>query len=1322
MGSVNHVKTARLLAVLLLAAAGVAAGVLPYPSADIARASEVTASANNLRDGWDQAETTGAMSPATLLGGSFGELFDTPVDGQVYAQPVVADNTAIGNAIIVATENDYVYSLNAATGAVNWQVSLGTPWPSSAENCTDLAPNVGVTGTPVYDPATGTVYMVSQVVPPGHTDEQPVFYLDALNAATGAEQPGWPVQIKGAPTNDPRVPFDSFTELQRPGLLLTDGGVYAGFGSHCDFTPYEGYVVGVNTTTRALTMWSDEAGTADKQAGIWQSGGGLLSDGNGQIIFASGNGVSPAPGPGKKPPSELAESVVRLAVQSDGSLVAKDFFSPANAPYLDSIDGDLGSGGPVELPFGTTAVPKLLLEAGKVDGLFVLNPANLGGREQGPNKSDAAVSEITKGLPGQWGHPATFADTPVLSTANVAASNDYVYYVGKSDVMRYLKVGLGGSGGVTPVLTSVGQSSDTFGYTSGSPVVTSNGTDPTSAVVWAVQSSDEFGATGSLQAFPGVPGGSCSATKPCTVSPLWSFPITSAGKFTIPATDNGRVYIGTRGPSTTTSTVCGGVSVPAGTRCGQVYGFGSPAKAPLTGGSPVLFGPAAVGGTPSQATAMITNTSASPVTINSVTTSSSNTTNPFTVSGPYLDNGTAIGSFPYALPAGDTLTARGVTFTPAGPGSYNGSVQFKLAGLANFPVASVSLSGTGTQPGFYASAPAVNFGSVPVGTTGSAQLTVTNGDASAETLTAPAPGSPYTVSGLPPNTQSIPPNTSLSLTITYSPTAVQADNGSLSLQGGAGDAGPPTMVSLTGSGVADISPTLTGTASLDFGSVPLGHQAQRMITLTNTGNLPAVITATSSLPLPYGTPSPVPAGLPVTPGGQYQVNVPVTFSPTGAGVVDTTYQVTWTDAAGTHNLKVPLTGTGVSPKSGFAVPPPGGGWSFNGTSYMTGTTLSLNYLAQNQVGAAVYSSPVASNGLSVRFTANLTGGTGAAGMTFSLLDASSVSSSAVGGDGPELGFGGLPGVAVTLDTSKDAASYPSGNFVGIATGAKNGALTFAATTTKVPALRKGTHVIGVTVSGGLVTVTVDGKQVLAKTVAVPKLALIGFTAGTGSRTDHHFVTKIAIKSGSRSIPPPGGGWSYNGKAGVLNSDTLLTRAVVNQAGTVIYPTPVQSNGLSVTFNASLSGGTGGDGLTFGLLDPAKSSATTVGGTGTMLGLGSKAGVPGMGIALGTDGQAGPSGPPADFVGITRIIENGTLRFQVNAYGVGSLATGTHTVTITVTRSGTVPVVTVWLDGVQVIQQDEPTLTPTVRLAFTAGTGATQTNMQLVRDVAISATR
>ena len=1332
-------RDARLTAALVLTVAAASVGALAYWPSN-SRADEVTASVGALRDGWDPQETTGALSPATVSGASFGELFGTSVDGQVYAQPVV-----VGNTVIVATENDYVYSLNAATGSVNWSKSLGTPWPSAAENCTDLNPNVGVTSTPVYDPASGYVYLVAEVVPAGGSVLHPVFYLHALSPMTGAERSGWPVRIGGSPTNDRTAQFTPFTLLQRPGLLLTDGSVYAAFASHCDFQPYRGYVVGVNVTStkaqRSQTMWTDESGITDAMAGIWQSGGGLMSDGKGQIIFASGNGVSPAPGPGSKPPGELAESVVRLVVQSDGSLVAKDFFSPVIAPLLDSLDRDLGSGGPTGLPFGSAAYPHLLVQGGKRGSLFLLNRDHLGGRKQGPNGTDAVVSEILKGLKGQYGHPAAFADTTALTATNFQKAKDYVYYVGDTDPLRYLKAGLA-SNGKTVVLSDVAQSSDVFGLTSGSPVVTSSGQTPGSAVLWVVNSSKNSGATGMLQAYPAVPPTSCTTAKPCTIKPLWfSAPFTNAGKFTIPATDNGRVYIGTRGPVTTTATGCGGVVVPAGTSCGQVFGFGSPSLAPLGAASPaaVDFGQVAAGHVSAQRAVTITNKSAATVTVESVTTASTTSPDPFAQAGPYVINqastpasctmrsGTTASTC--ELQPGDTLTVPAVTFSPASPGADTGALEFELdpAKFPNSPAVSVGLSGTGTQPGFGASPSSVNFGNVAVGTTASAQVTITNTDATAEDLTTTAPGGPFTVTGLPSPTQAIPPGESVTVTINYTPAGQAGDSGTLSLTGDATDAiGAKSQVGLSGTGVPDISPTLkvTGSTSVNFGSVRLGSQAQRTITIANKGNLPALVTATSPLRVPFGLPDPVPAGLPLTPATGYVLNVPVTFTPTSPGTVRSSYRVTWTDAAGPHSLAVPLTGTGVRPASGIAVPPPGGGWTLNGTAHMAGTAVSLNTLTKGSAGSAVYSNPVLGNGLQVRFTTRIGGGNGADGLTLSLLDASKTDAGALGRPGSGLGYGGLPGVAVTLDTFDDGPGYPSANFVGIATGVRStGLLRFAATARNVPALRRGAHVVGVTVARRTITVTVDGKKVLAKAVALPRFVLLGFTGATGSRTDRHVVGSVHITAGGRLVPPPGGGWSYNGSAAVSGSDSVLTRAKTGQAGSVVYPVPVPAVGLRVTFDAQLGGGSGGDGMTLALLNPAKTTARTVGRPGTMLGLGNSRGVPGVGIVLGTDGAATRIGPPADFVAITTAATWSGLTFQQWAQGIAPLTTGTHLVTVTVTRSGTLGiVVTIWLDGVRVLAAREPHLTTTVRLAFTAGTSTTLTNRHIVRDVAIAASR
>jgi hypothetical protein len=1234
---------ARILAAIALMA-GVTAGIAT--AANKAGADEVTISQDQLRTGWDQHEP--ALSPQVLQGGTFGQLFSTAVSGQVYAQPL-----AIGGNLLVATETNHVYSLNAETGAINWQLSLGPSWSSSVVGCGDLTPDIGITSTPVYDPSTGTAY-VTAVVNDGPSLYAPDVYLIAINVQAGTV--AWKVPIQGAPVNDPTRPFNSLTERQRASLLLLNGEVYMAFASYCDFAPYVGYVAGVNTTTHALTMWSDESGLTDDQAGIWMSGGGLMSDGTGRIFVSTGNGVSPAAGPGTSPPRELGDSVVRLSVQSDGSLAAKDFFSPASAPSLDAHDKDFGSGGPVGLPFGTAAYPHLLVQAGKDGRVFLLNRDGLGGRT---TSTDRVVS-MTGPYLAQFGHPAAFAGS---------GGANYVYYFGVTDYLRALKFNATNP----PTLTDAGDSPATFGYSSGSPVVTSNGTDPASAVVWQVYSSGRSGSHGTLEAFKAIPSGG-------KLTQIWSAPIGIASEFAVPATDNGRVYVGTRD--------------------GHVIGFGSPSKAPLTG-SPVSFPATAVG---SSAPATATMTASTQVTVTGVTESSASSPDPFTVGQPSVNNAPA--SFPVTLNPGDTLTVP-VTFAPTVPGGATGALAF-ATNTTNFSAVNLSLSGTGTQTGLYATPASLQFGSVPTGASNSLKTVITNGGTADETVTnVTPPGAPFTVSGLPAISTVIHPGASIAVTVTYTPTGVTSDTGSLSVTGSLG--GTVATVGLGGTGVAGQGTLTASPSSVSFGTVSLGQQATQSITVTNTGNLPMTITGFTAPAVPFGTPNPVTSGITLNPDDD--IKIPVTFTPQSLSAISGNYVLTASDGQNpAQTLTIGVSGSGAAPAAGVAIPSPGGGWTVNGSAQMTGTTLRLTPAATNQRGSAIYYQPVASDGLRAQFTAQIGGGSGADGMTFALLDASQAALASLGGGGAKLGFGGLPGVAVTLDTYQ-STGYPSANFIGIATGANAGGLIFAATSTSVPNLRSGTHVVGVTVSGSTIAVTVDGKAaVSASNVTMPPTVLAAFTGATGGVYDVHAVSAVSITSGSTRLPAPGGGWSYNGAAVMSGSDTRLTQAVNNQRGSVVYPTPVSTGGVRVQFNAQIGGGTGADGMTFAMLNPTL-PATALGSGTTGLGF---AGLSGVAVAFDTHQVTGyPSG---NFAGIATGASNGVLKFAQTVNLFPPLRTGTHNVGVSV-GSG---VITVFLDGAQILQA-RVSLPPEVLLAFTGATSGLN-DIHAMRNAAISANK
>lgn len=518
--------------IIILAGLSAVTGALPHTPAGSASADEVTVSQDSLRTGWDPSEP--GLSPAVVAGGHFGPVFATPVNGQVYAQPLV-----IGSTVIVATENDWVYGINSVTGQVKWSLSLGTPGPDL--NCPAVGVTVGITSTPVYDPGTRAVYMVARIVPPGRSVNQSVYQMIGVNIITGGVVKR--VTVAGTPSNDPGMPFNSYTALQRPGLLLLDGWVYAAFASFCDQLPYKGYVAGVQIVGQRLTLWTDEAGPGNTLGGIWQSGGGLMSDGPGRIFFASGNGTPPGVAPGSVFQNALGEAVVRLGVQADGSLREQDFFSPANAPYLNSIDFDLGSGSPVGLPFGTARYPHLLVQGGKDGRVFLLNRDHLGGRAQGPGGTDAVVSMAGPFSRPQAGHPAVFGNASTVSAAH--PGSDYIYYLGCDEDLRALKLTANSAG--VPILVDAGDSTATLNGCLGSPVVTSSGSNPSSAVVWAVSGNGPYGDGGKLEAFAAIPHAPCSQTvATACMRLLWAAPIGVASRFSMPATAAGRVYVGTR--------------------------------------------------------------------------------------------------------------------------------------------------------------------------------------------------------------------------------------------------------------------------------------------------------------------------------------------------------------------------------------------------------------------------------------------------------------------------------------------------------------------------------------------------------------------------------------------------------------------------------------------------------------------------------------------------------------------------------------------------------------------------------------------------------
>jgi outer membrane protein assembly factor BamB len=830
------------LIVLALVCAGAAAGAI------------ATNSSEDLRTGWYPEASS--ITPQLVGGGTFGQMWSAPVTGQVYAQPLLANGT-----LLVATEENHIYGFDPSSGAQRWSRALGTAWSSSDIECGDLAPKIGVTSTPVVDEATGIAYLTHKTYVSGSSGEAR-WYMDAVSMSTGAEQPGFPVELSGTAQNDPEQKFSPTTQLQRPGLLLLEGVVYAGFGSDCDFTPYQGWVFGVSTGGQVKARWVDETGHAG--GGIWQSGSGLASDGAATILLSTGNGAVPqSPTPGHSPPANLGQSVVRLHVQSDGSLKATDFFAPFEAQTLDTWDADFGSGGVTGLPnayFGTPEIPHLAVEVGKDGYVYLLNRDNLGGFAEGPSGADEVVQRIGPyggvwSRPGVWPGEGGWVYIPTASGGESAS--------GSAGNLRVYKYGLSGSG--KPTLALRATSKDAFGFTTSAPVITSEGTNPGTALVWLVWSPNGSGEGAQLRAYDPIPN---SHEEPVLA---FSAPVGTSAKFAMPGVGAGKLFVGTRD--------------------GHVLAFGSPVT-PVMSGAETVF-PTTTLGESSHKTATLTANQK--LTVAELTSSSSQ----FVLGSPSPALGTQ-------LNPGDKVTVP-IAFTPTATGTQGGTLTVKTS---EGNTASFSLSGDGQAvgPQIEASPTVVAFGGTSVNTKLEAAATIRN--VGSEPLTIEhfeAPAAPFKAEEIAPN-RKLAPGESISLPVSFEPTALGPFSSQITLETSGGDA----QIQLVGTAGTPGELEIEGEA-LDFGEVAPGASARRAFRVTNAGG--SNLEITRSKPPSGGEFTPItalPEGTTIKPGES--LTEVMEFAPTVVGAASAEWQLNGNDASGVH--KVTFTGVG-----GIASPP-----------------------------------------------------------------------------------------------------------------------------------------------------------------------------------------------------------------------------------------------------------------------------------------------------------------------------------------------------------------------------------------------------------------
>jgi outer membrane protein assembly factor BamB len=306
--------------------------------------------------------------------------FSGPVTGNVYAQPLYwrAPQAATGE-VIVATESNHVVALDATTGKVVWDRFLAAPVQGGVLPCGNVSPE-GVTGTPVIDPATGSVYVAATVMSSGKV----LSLVYALSSKTGHVLAGWPVNVGGSLA---AKGFSPYWQGERGALALQGGRLYVPYGGrYGDCDNYHGTVVAISTSHPAVTSeWQTQA----VRGGIWSAGGVVLADGN---VFASTGNTSGA--------SHWSggEAVVRLDAALVRSKTSKDFFAPFNWQALDDEDKDLGGSNPMPVDAGGR---KLIVALGKDGNAYLIDRTNLGG--VGGQLDDELVStgEIIGG-PASW--------------------------------------------------------------------------------------------------------------------------------------------------------------------------------------------------------------------------------------------------------------------------------------------------------------------------------------------------------------------------------------------------------------------------------------------------------------------------------------------------------------------------------------------------------------------------------------------------------------------------------------------------------------------------------------------------------------------------------------------------------------------------------------------------------------------------------------------------------------------------------------------------------------------------------------------------------
>jgi hypothetical protein len=342
---------------------------------------------------------------------------------------------------------------------------------SDARNCGQVTPQIGVTSTPVIDRAAGP-HGIIYVVAMSRNGSAYFQRLHALDVTTGAELLGGPITIQatypgtGANSSGGQVVFAPQQYEERAALLLLNGVIYTGWTSHCDISPYTGWIIGYSESNLSQTNVLNVTPNGS-QGAIWQGGGGLAADAPGNIYFQVGNGSfeTTLDANGFPNKQDYGNAFVRVSTSGNALQVA-DYFTMSNTVSESNGDQDLGSGGAMvlpDLPNGSGGTVHLAVGAGKDGNIYVVDRTNLGKFSASSNN---IYQELAGALPnGVWGVPAFF--------------NGTVYFCDVNGTLKSFAIN-NGKLSATPVHTAA-----TFTYPGLLPSVSANGI--ANGIVWGIE-------------------------------------------------------------------------------------------------------------------------------------------------------------------------------------------------------------------------------------------------------------------------------------------------------------------------------------------------------------------------------------------------------------------------------------------------------------------------------------------------------------------------------------------------------------------------------------------------------------------------------------------------------------------------------------------------------------------------------------------------------------------------------------------------------------------------------------------------------------------